>query len=95
MHEMVSIGRAEGVALADDEVERAMARVDAVSPTMTSSMHHDLERGNRLEAPWLCGAVVDIGARAAPSVRNAPIVRPPGAPCGSQRFSTSRTPRCR
>jgi hypothetical protein len=40
-----------------------MARADGVSPEMTSSMHHDLERGNRLEAPWLCGAVVEIGAR--------------------------------
>jgi ketopantoate reductase PanE/ApbA-like protein len=43
--------------------ERAMARADTVAPEMTSSMHHDLERGNRLEAPWLCGAVVDIGTR--------------------------------
>jgi 2-dehydropantoate 2-reductase len=63
MREVVSVGRAEGVALADGELERAMTRADAVSPNMTSSMHHDLERGNRLEAPWLCGAVVDIGAR--------------------------------
>ena len=31
---------------------------------MTSSMHHDLERGNRLEVPWLSGAVVELGLRA-------------------------------
>ena len=24
-------------------------------------MHHDLERGNRLEVRWLAGAVVDLG----------------------------------
>jgi 2-dehydropantoate 2-reductase len=63
MREVVAVAQAEGVALTDVDVERAMARADAVSPEMTSSMHHDLERGNPLEAPWLCGAVVDIGAR--------------------------------
>jgi 2-dehydropantoate 2-reductase len=30
---------------------------------MTSSMHHDLEQGNRLEVPWLSGDVVERGAR--------------------------------
>jgi 2-dehydropantoate 2-reductase len=29
---------------------------------MTSSMHHDLERGNRLEVDWLSGGVVELGA---------------------------------
>jgi 2-dehydropantoate 2-reductase len=29
--------------------------------TMTSSMHNDLERGNRLELPWLSGGVADLG----------------------------------
>ena len=32
---------------------------------MTSSMHHDLERGNRLEVRWLSGGVVELGARSA------------------------------
>jgi 2-dehydropantoate 2-reductase len=27
---------------------------------MTSSMHNDLEKGNRLELPWLSGGVVDL-----------------------------------
>jgi 2-dehydropantoate 2-reductase len=31
---------------------------------MTSSMHHDLERGNRLEVRWLSGGVVELGERA-------------------------------
>ena len=30
---------------------------------MTSSMHHNLEQGNRLEVPWLSGDVVERGAR--------------------------------
>jgi 2-dehydropantoate 2-reductase len=29
---------------------------------MTSSMHHDLQRGNRLEVRWLSGGVVELGA---------------------------------
>jgi len=28
---------------------------------MTASMHHDLERGNRLEVEWLSGSVVELG----------------------------------
>ena len=36
---------------------------DSVPATMTSSMHHDLERGNPLELRWLAGAVVELGAR--------------------------------
>ena len=30
---------------------------------MTSSMHHDLERGNPLEVRWLAGGVVELGQR--------------------------------
>jgi 2-dehydropantoate 2-reductase len=30
---------------------------------MTSSMHHDLQRGNPLEVRWLSGGVVELGAR--------------------------------
>jgi 2-dehydropantoate 2-reductase len=35
---------------------------DNVAHDMTSSMHHDLERGNRLEIRWLSGGVVELGA---------------------------------
>jgi 2-dehydropantoate 2-reductase len=28
---------------------------------MTTSMHHDFERGSRLELPWLAGTVVRFG----------------------------------
>ncbi len=28
---------------------------------MTSSMHHDLTEGHRLELAWLSGAVADLG----------------------------------
>ena len=31
---------------------------------MTSSLYHDLVRGNRLEVEWLSGGVVKLGERA-------------------------------
>jgi 2-dehydropantoate 2-reductase len=31
---------------------------------MTSSMHHDLQRGRPLEVRWLSGGVVEMGAAA-------------------------------
>jgi len=34
-----------------------------VAYDMTSSMHHDLERGNPLEIRWLSGGVVELGRR--------------------------------
>ncbi len=64
MREVVAVGRALGVRLAEDYAEQRLRFADGVSPDMTSSMHHDLERGNRLELPWLSGAVVDLGGMA-------------------------------
>ena len=41
---------------------------------MTSSMHHDLERGNPLEVRWLAGGVVELGAlRGVPTPLNRAI----------------------
>jgi len=61
MHEVVAVGRAQGVDLAEDYAEVRLKLADDVSPDMTSSMHHDLERGNRLEVRWLAGGVVELG----------------------------------
>jgi 2-dehydropantoate 2-reductase len=61
MHEVVAVGRAHGVPLPDDYAEQRLEFADGVSPEMTSSMHHDLERGNRLETRWLSGGVVQLG----------------------------------
>ena len=41
---------------------KRLAFGDSVPATMTSSMHHDLERGNPLEVEWLSGGVVTLGA---------------------------------
>ena len=59
--ETVAVGRAHGVTLPEDFADQRLAFVDGVPPDMTSSMHHDLERGNRLEVAWLSGGVVDLG----------------------------------
>jgi 2-dehydropantoate 2-reductase len=64
MREVVAVGRAHGVPLPEDYAERRLEFADGVSPDMTSSMHHDLERGNRLEVPWLSGGVVELGKQA-------------------------------
>jgi 2-dehydropantoate 2-reductase len=61
MREVVAVGRAHGVDLPEDYAERRLALADDVSPDMTSSMHHDLQRGNRLEVRWLAGGVVELG----------------------------------
>jgi 2-dehydropantoate 2-reductase len=62
MREVVAVGRAKGVALAQDYAEKRLAFCDTVPAAMTSSMAVDLERGNRLEVPWLSGGVVKLGA---------------------------------
>jgi 2-dehydropantoate 2-reductase len=64
MAEVVAVGRAQGVDLPEDYADVRLALADDVSPAMTSSMHHDLERGNRLEVRWLAGAVVELGRAA-------------------------------
>ena len=53
-----TVGRARGVPLADDYVSRQLAFLDGLPAEMRSSMQNDLAAGNRLEAPWLSGAVV-------------------------------------
>jgi 2-dehydropantoate 2-reductase len=57
MRETWRVGRARGVALADDYVEQRMAFADGLHADMKASLLHDLENGGKLEAPWLCGAV--------------------------------------
>ena len=62
MREVVAVARAHGVALPEDYAQVRLQLADDVSPDMTSSMHHDLQRGNRLEVRWLAGGVVELGA---------------------------------
>jgi 2-dehydropantoate 2-reductase len=64
MRETWSLGRRRGVGLPDDFVEKQLAFLDTLPAEMRASMLHDLEAGNRLEAPWLCGAVARMSAEA-------------------------------
>jgi 2-dehydropantoate 2-reductase len=74
MREVVAVGRAHGVALPSDHAEVRLKLADELSPQMTASMHHDLERGNRLEVRWLAGAVVELGrAKGVPTPLNRAI----------------------
>ena len=61
VREAVAVGKAEGVALAPDYVDKQLAFADALNPAMKASMANDLIAGHRLELPWLSGAVVRLG----------------------------------
>jgi 2-dehydropantoate 2-reductase len=61
MREVVLVGRKQGIALEADFAEQQLKSAEALPATMTSSMQVDLERGNRLELPWLAGAVAKFG----------------------------------
>ena len=61
MREAVAVGRAKGVGLDAKFADERLAFIDTLPPQMTSSMHGDLERGNRLEVKWLSGAVARLG----------------------------------
>jgi 2-dehydropantoate 2-reductase len=60
MRETVAVGRAHGVALPEDYAAQRLSFADTLAPDMSSSMHHDLEHGNRLEVAWLSGGVVQL-----------------------------------
>ena len=64
MREVVDVGRAQGVGLAEDFADNRLAFCDGLPAEMTSSMHHDLQKGNRLEVEWLSGDVVRRGKQA-------------------------------
>ncbi len=59
--EVIDVGRAKGVTLPADAVERIVDLTSHMPPAMKASMALDLDRGNRLELPWLGGKVVELG----------------------------------
>jgi 2-dehydropantoate 2-reductase len=64
MRETWRLARARGVKLPDDFVEKQLAFAETLPHEMRPSLLHDLEAGNRLEAPWLCGAVARMSGQA-------------------------------
>jgi 2-dehydropantoate 2-reductase len=61
--EVMDVGRANGVTLPDNAVEITSGYSDSLPAHQKPSMALDLERGNRLELPWLGGKVVELGKK--------------------------------
>ena len=59
--EVIDVARAKGVALPADALDKVLEFNRHAPPTMRASMALDLERGNRLELPWLGGKVAELG----------------------------------
>ena len=64
LHETVAVGRAHGVRLPENFADERLPFFDALPAAATSSMHHDVEKGNRLEVSWLSGGVAQLGRAA-------------------------------
>lgn len=61
MSEAVAVAKARGIEVGADFIDRHMDYFDGLPPDATASMQFDLSIGNRLELPWLGGALVDLG----------------------------------
>ena len=59
--EIIDVGRAKGIALPADALTRVAELTKNFPPNMKASMALDLDRGNRLEVPWLSGKVAELG----------------------------------
>jgi 2-dehydropantoate 2-reductase len=59
--EVIDVCRAKGIKLPDDALEKVRDFTAHAPPAMKASMAVDLERGNRLELPWLSGKVAALG----------------------------------
>jgi 2-dehydropantoate 2-reductase len=62
--ETIRVGRAQGVALPEALMGEIEQMVQSLPHHAKASMLEDLERGKRLELPWLSGAVVRLGRAA-------------------------------
>jgi 2-dehydropantoate 2-reductase len=62
--ETISVGRARGVPLPPTLMDEILEMVRTLPHDAKASMLEDLERGRRLELPWLSGGVVRLGAAA-------------------------------
>ena len=61
--EVVAVGRASGIALPADAVERTLNFNRNAPAHLMASMGADLLRGNRIELPWLSGKVIELGRK--------------------------------
>ena len=61
--EVVAVGRASGIALPADAVDRTLNFNRNAPAHLMASMGADLLRGNRIELPWLGGKVIELGRK--------------------------------
>jgi 2-dehydropantoate 2-reductase len=61
--EVTAVGRAAGVVLPADAVDRTLNFNRNAPPQLMASMAVDLLRGNRIELPWLSGKVLELGKK--------------------------------
>jgi 2-dehydropantoate 2-reductase len=59
--EVIAVGKAKGVKFPPDLMDGTLKLIRNFPAAARSSMLEDMERGRRLELPWLSGAVVRIG----------------------------------
>ena len=59
--EGMAVARARGVTLAPGLLDEVRQMTASLPPHAKSSMLEDLERGKRLELPWISGAIVRLG----------------------------------
>jgi 2-dehydropantoate 2-reductase len=57
----MAVARKKGIALPAGVFDEIIRMTQELPPQAKSSMLEDLERGKRLELPWLSGAVVRLG----------------------------------
>jgi len=61
IQEVIAVGEAKGIGFPADLMDGTIALIKNFPAGSKSSMLEDIERGKRLELPWLSGAVVRIG----------------------------------
>lgn len=61
--ETIAVARASDIKLPPDALAKVLDFIGHAPPAMKASMALDLERGNRLELPWLNGKVVALGRK--------------------------------
>jgi 2-dehydropantoate 2-reductase len=64
IREAAAVAGASGVPISPDAVDRILEFARELRADAGSSLLTDLSRGNRLESPWLCGAVDRMGRAA-------------------------------
>jgi 2-dehydropantoate 2-reductase len=75
LEEAAAVAHANGIALPEDYVAERLAAIDTYPAGQMASMARDLLAGNRIEVPWLSGAVVRIGnERGVPTPTHAFVV---------------------